>query len=262
MGKKAPRLSNAFLLLFIASLLLHSGCGEKRATQGPRCVIFVLFDISGSTSTKEIRQRYYDDFLKILDQLRGGEVLLGDVITENTMATISYPINQTFPAYNPLTMNPLTFRDKMKKAREAVIQQAKKLLFERPPAPRTDMLNAFQAAEKVFNGEKYQNASYKILVVFSDMIEQTKRYDFIKEKLTEKRIKEIIDKERREGRLADLKGVKVWVAGATAALRGGLPPSKIQEIQNFWLTYFSACGANLTKERYAPTLINFEIPSE
>ena len=44
---------------------------------------------------------------------------------------------------------------------------------------------------------------------------------------------------------------------ATAPARGA---DKIHEIQSFWLTYFAACGADLAKERYATTLINFELP--
>ena len=187
---------------------------------------------------------------------------MADVITENTLVTLSLPINETFPAYNPLVDNPLTHKRKMEKAVKIAEGKAKKLLFERPPAPRTDLLNAFQAADKVFNGERCKAVPHKILVVFSDMIEQSSRYDFTRENLAEKRIQEIIQTLKRQKQLPNLQGVKVWVAGATAAVKGGLNPKKIYQIEDFWLTYFAACGADLTKERYFTTLINFELPAK
>lgn len=143
--------------------------------------------------------------------------------------------------------------------REAARQEADAPVRRPSLRPHTDLMNAFQLAEKVFNGESVRGASEKILVIFSDMIEQTRRHDFSSENLTEARISQILDIERKAGRLPELRGVKVWVAGATAAGSGsGLPPEKIQRIQQFWLRYFKACSADLTKERYASTLLNFD----
>lgn len=239
---------------------LMTGCSAQKGGKTPSCVIFILFDISGSTAAPQIRQRYFDDFQKILAEVRGGELLMGDVITENTLATLSYPINESFPAYNRFVDNPLTHKRKMQKAIETAKEKAKKLILEYPPAPMTDLLNAFQAADKVFNGEKCKAARHKILVVFSDMIEQSKHYDFVRERLTEKRIQEIIDTLKKKNQLPNLQGVKVWVAGATAAVKGSLNPQKIYQIESFWLRYFQACGADLAKERYSTTLLNFELP--
>ena len=103
-------------------------------------------------------------------------------------------------------------------------------------------------------------ATSKRLVMFSDMIEQTDRYDFSK-RLTPERMTEIIEAERSGGRLPHLKGVKVWVAGATAQPKEGVHPDNIFAIQNFWLQYFKATGADLTKDRYAATLLNWTPPS-
>lgn len=260
--KLKPIMTLAEIAIAVYLSFLMTGCLAPKAGNAPSCVIFVLFDISGSTAAPEIRQRYFGDFQKILAEVRGGELLVGDVITENTLVTLSCPINELFPAYNRFVDNPLTHKRKMQKAIKTAKEKAKKLILERPPAPMTDLLNAFQAADKVFNGERCKDAPHKILVVFSDMIEQSRRYDFTREKLTEKRIQEIIQKLRDEkpSQLPNLKGVKVWVAGATAAVKGGLDAQKIYEIENFWLYYFRACGAGLTKERYFTTLINFELP--
>jgi|YNPNPStandDraft_1061719.scaffolds.fasta_scaffold40250_2 hypothetical protein len=246
------------VLLVLASLavaVLPDGCSQK----APSWVVFVLFDISGSTSAPEIRQRYFRDFQKILEAMQGGGLLMCDVITENTLAT-SNPIEAFFPAYNPLIDNPLSHKKKLQKITEQMLVEAKKLILETPPAPMTDLMNSFQLASKIFNGERCKGAGGKALVVFSDMIEQSRNYDFQKLRLTEERTQQIIETERRDGRLPNLSGVKVWVSGATAAKKGGVSPKKIYQIQNFWLHYFQACGADLTSERYATTLINFELP--
>jgi hypothetical protein len=241
------------LFLIICSLIV--GCTTNQ------CVIYVLFDISGSTAKKEIRQRYYNDFLKILDEINGGEILICDLITENTMATSSQPVNESFPIYNPFIMNKENFKRKLNKQKEKVKAQVDSLIFS-SSTPMTDLLNAFQAADKILNGELYKDDTCKILVIFSDMIEETKSYNFKKEKLTSKRIEQIINELKKENKLPNLKGVKVWVAGAGVEIGGGLPPEKIYEIENFWMRYFKECGADLTKDRYSTTLINFRLHKE
>lgn len=257
-AKRCPKALFIGIALAVWSGWLMVGCGSKGG-QASSHAIFVLFDISGSTTAKEIRQRYFNDFEKILKELQGGELLMGDVITENTLATLSYPINELFPAYNPLMGNPLTHKRKMRQAIERAKEKAKQLILQSPPAPKTDLLNAFQAADKVFNGERCKGVPHKVLIVFSDMIEQSGRYDFTGEEMTKNRIQEILETLRRQEQLPNLKGVKVWVAGATASVKGGLNPQKIYQIQDFWLAYFRACGADLTKERYAATLLNFRL---
>jgi len=219
-------------------------------------VVFVLFDISGSTSVPAIRRRYAEEFEKVLEAMRGGELVMGDRITENSLATAN-PFKVSFPAYHPLKYSRMTHQQAMKSASDEARQHVKKLL--QKVSPRTDLMNAFQLADKVFNGESCRSAKGKILIVFSDMIEQSSRYDFTGIQLTPQKIQQIIESERKGGRLPNLKGVKVWVAGATAAMQGGLSSAKIYEVQNFWLAYFRACGADLTKERYGTTLLNFEL---
>ena len=260
--------------LSLAAVLVLSlplvGCGKRSSPPPPRraakpqvadgapqTVVFVLFDLSGSTSAKPIRDRYERDFAKIVEQLKGGELVMGDVITENTLATASYPINQSFPRYDPWTTNRMKHKRTMEKAVATVAEQAKKVIHDTKAAPRTDLMNAFELAAKVFNGEQAGGAANKALVVFSDMVEQSRRYDFTGVPLDKKQANALIEKERAAGRLPKLEGAKVWVAGASAK---GLASGKFHEIQAFWLAYFTACGAELTSERYAATLINFELP--
>ena len=261
----------------VVALFALAGCqsGGKpgaKATAGPSCGLVVLFDVSGSTSARAIRERYYNDLHDSIlfttnsggatvPALAGGEVIMGDVITENTLATASFPISQSFPVYDAWRTNPLQHTQAIKRATDLVCAKARHLVLNSRPSPRTDLMNAFQLADKVFNGSRCGKARDKILVVFSDMIEQSPSYDFTGERLTERRAEDIIQQERSAGRLPRLQGVKVWVAGATASAGEGLNAQKIHDIQAFWIRYFRACGADLTGDRYAATLINFELPS-
>jgi hypothetical protein len=246
-----PLILVAVALAVWASGLLTS-CGSKPKT----AVIVVLFDVSASTV--ETRERYLHDFEKhVLDKLQGGDFLIADLITENPLATRSYPIDEKFPAFNPVTDNRLTYEQEMQKRRERIKQVVKDLLQQ--SRKRTNLLDALAMVGKTFNEQRCKGMPYKVLIVFSDMIEQSDQYDFASTKLTDARTRQIIETLRKQGRLPDLKGVKVWVAGATAAKQGGLKPDKIYEIENFWIEYFKACGAELTRERYAPVLVDFDL---
>ena len=231
---------------------LLTGCRSRDAKSH---AIVTLFDTSDSTiNTRERYQREFEE--KVLKALQGGETLIVDLITENTLAT-SYPIEVEFPKFDPTRDNRLMHQQKMQQLKEKVKQELRTLLQRQ--SPRTDLLNAFVAAAKVLNGDRCKHASDKILIVFSDMIEQSARYDFTGMKLTERQIRQLIETLQKTDRLPDLKGVKVWIVGATAAEQGGLPPEKIYEIEKFWMEYFKACGADLTRERYATSLVGFEL---
>lgn len=268
------RLLRTVCTLVFASLIasLLSGCrtapgSPASGNTGPTAVVFALFDLSGSVSSR-IKHRYLADYTKVATvkkgetgYLTGGEILKGDVITENTLASASYPINFTFPVYSPWKSSPMKHAKKMKDGVEHVQTDATNLMLKAKPAPSTDLMNAFQLAEQVFTSNECRGAKEKTLLVFSDMLEQSKRYNFDSERLTDKRISEIIARERKDGHLPDLKGVRVWVAGATASAGGSrrVNPEKIYQIRNFWLAYFKASGADLSKNHYAATLVDFRL---
>ncbi len=113
----------------------------------------------------------------------------------------------------------------------------------------TDILSSLHIAERVFKNYKRDK---NILIIMSDMIEESKDYNFARKNLNKKRTGEIIAKEKGANRIPDLKNVRVYVTGATAENR-----DKFFSIQNFWLRYFEECGANLSKERYGSALLNF-----
>lgn len=236
-------------VLSLFPLLLSAGCGNP----APARVTVVLFDLSASTNVDAIRQQYLTDFTKVLAGVTAGGTIAADIIDDNPLAHSSYPINATFERYEPMKENKLDYDRRIREKRDAVIKAAQAIVRKRPSGRRgTSLLDGLQLAERVYL--TYQG-DQKVLVIFSDMIEQSRRYDFTGEKLTEARIGEIIAREQSAGRLPDLHDVEVCVVGAGAEKSGGLSTEKFLSIREFWSQYFEAAGANLPKERYGSALL-------
>lgn len=282
-----PLRRTPFLLGLVGLLLtaLLPGCGKP-----PQTALFVLFDLSGSTSSPVIRQRYYREFVEeviglppsspapngatpstaptatlkltpVDNRFQDGVIVEGDIISANSLATGSIPLKGNVPPYNGFKDNPLKYQSQTAKAYSSLKSQAKELILQHAPESHSDLMNAFQLAAKMFQSDTCKSAPHKVLVVFSDMLEQTSQYDFSVENLTSRRIQAMIQQERDSGRLPDLNGVQVWVSGATAAEKGGVSPKQIYQVQDFWLAYFQACGADMTKAHYGPSLVNFQLPT-
>lgn len=233
----------------LAALVL-AGCSRESGTQR---VTVVLFDLSGSTGAGAIRDQYIKDFTKVLDAVAAGGIIAADIIDDNPLAHSSYPINESFDRYDPLKENKLDYDRRIRAQRDAVVKAAEAIVRKRPSGRRgTSVLDGLQLAERVF--ETFEG-DRNLLVVFSDMIEQSRRYNFAGENLTAARIGQIIARERSAERLPDLRGVDVCVVGAGASQSGGLSTEKILAIREFWLEYFKAAGASLPKERYGSALL-------
>ncbi len=223
----------------------------------------VLFDMSSSTQSKEIRQRYAEDFKRILNSCGSGDVMVADAITDNPLAQSTFPINDEFEAFNPGTDNPMLvkkkeeeFNQKLRDRRDQIFVKAQSLLNdESRKITKTKILDSILLADRVFH--TYNNQK-KVLVIFSDMVEESDKYNFQQHHPTEAMSEQIINQEKQTKRLPDLAGVKVYVIGASA---GGYQSSSSEQfinIENFWLKYFKIAGADLTKDRYGAALIKFE----
>lgn len=256
---------SSLLLAGLVAIACGSGC-ERLRPEPPdppeAAVVFCLFDISGSTSSPQVRQRYMTEFEKLLDALEGGDAVVGDLITGNSLATATYPINAELPIKGALD-NPLMHERAAEGKLAEARSQAEAFILNGQPAEASDLLSALYLAEKVFTGETHAHRPIKALVVFSDMILQHGDYDFTGIDLTDERIKQIIaDEKSAQGGLPDLSGVRVWVVGAGAAPEGGQKPGKLRQIEDFWRQYMAACGADLPSSHYGAALLNFALHPE
>jgi len=243
-----------FLAAFVA-LCFISGCGAGNKNK----VVFVLFDLSGTTKSEKIREGYYDEFMKILGQIEGGDILFADRINDNPLGTSTYPVNADnakFPKYSLLTdylftANPGDYDSNLAAVKKQTAAMVKDILKE-PGSSLTKIMDSLHLAERVFHTYP---APQKWLVVMSDMVEESEHYNFKTDQLD--KVKQIIEKETREGRLPDLQGVKIFVTGASKTIDQS-SRNDYYKIMNFWMEYFAACKADSSKDRYGSTLTKFE----
>jgi hypothetical protein len=252
----------ARVLTLLSALMIVSGCHGTKAiptlfSSDRDIAVYVLFDISGSTSSESIRQGYLKDLntVETLLATRSGN-LRGDVIGSEALNTSTIPINVTFPSYNTVLSTEDEHNKEVRAALDLLHQQVKKTLDSRTPSSQTAIMGSLEVAAKVLNGDQLTEAKQKVLVIFSDMVEESAHYRFPNEHLTDARIRAIVEAERVGGRLPNLKGVKVWKTGASAER---LDDDRSRELQRFWIEYFRASGASLVPDHYGSTLLNFSL---
>jgi hypothetical protein len=199
----------------------------------------------------------------VLDRVAPGDRIVADAITDNPLARSTFPINEQLPAiapYNATKENDLTYRKRVEEQNKQIAERRDELLklsqqFFTRSAEKTKILDSMQLAEKVFGNYE---ASKRVLVVLSDMFEESDKYNFRKQSLDDQSIDRIIGELRSTGQLANLSGVRVYVAGAGAGVYGNSPTERLMSVQGFWLRYFKEAKADLPKEHYGAALIGFE----
>ena len=94
-----------------------------------------------------------------------------------------------------------------------------------------------------------------VIVYLSDMMEHSVTTSFERSKppFSEKASSAAFEKVTKEKRIADLQGVKVYVAGARDE-----NPLRLKAVKWFWESYFRTAGANLDPNNYGPDLISFD----
>lgn len=245
------------LLLFTSIFLMILGCDSKPPDTTNKVVI-VLFDLSETTNKPEIRKSYSESFRKILKSYKTGDVIEVGLITENSIAQQKLPIEFELPSLDYNTDNTLLLR-KYNNIADSIISLKTDSLWKSADSlltnlgrkvMKTDILGAIKFSEKVL---KSFPQSRKILVILSDMIEDSHNYNFNNEILNSARIKKIIEMERAKKNLPDLSNVKIFIVGANAPTT-----TKYNQIQEFWLKYFEETGAWLEPHNYSSLLLKFE----
>jgi hypothetical protein len=258
------RLLSAFAILLITINFISCDKSRPKEKRHTNKTVVVLCDLS--ESTRDLRDVYVHSFKKVLSSVGHGDVIVAAKITGASIAEPGIPIKEAFPEFVPRdkmgnpTDNPILVKNAKKEAderleakKEELIRIANDFLSARGDSHKrilhTDIMSSLHVAERVF--KNYRRDKF-ILVMLSDMIEDSSEYNFEKENLNDKRIEEIIRREKEKNKIPDLKGVKVYIVAAGA---GG--SKKFFTIQNFWLRYLKECGANLSKENYGSALLSF-----
>jgi hypothetical protein len=241
-----------YLYIVILFIFLSGGCDKK--PEAPTKLVVILYDISGSTAQQPVRTAYLENSRPIFSRINHGDALYAALISHRSLAQLMFLVSYSAPPFVPKTDNPLYREAEKKKAdldlqakKDSLLEVVRSVLFDTTIIPRTEIMDALQVAARVFRSVPRQK---NVLVVMSDMIEDSRQYNFDREKLTPGRITEIIHNEQDAQRLPDLRDVKVYIVGATANTQ------RYYQIRDFWSQYFAACGATLVD--YGAALVDFK----
>jgi len=239
--RHASRLRSALFVLLGGWALFSC-----QTDQGPPPKVVVVFvDVSASVKDFNV---YHDTWKKIVDRLTAGDRVLLGRITDETFTQFRPVVDESLPTFSWISDNSRDYDKKLKQTKERLSKAIDESL-KAPRSQKTDILNTLAVADKIFHGDKRR----AILLLLSDMLEDSEAYNFEKVKVDEPFARRIIEQKHRKGELPDLKGAKIYVAGASAK-----NASKALEVQRFWLEYFKASNGNLAPQNYGPALINFD----
>jgi hypothetical protein len=213
----------------------------------PPRVLAVFVDMSGSTN-KARRTVYRNAFEKIFQNLQDGDRIVVGTITGRSYIDFTPAVDAEIPKQS-IWVNRITYEQKRAKTRKNIKTEVDKLLSAKRGTPRTEIINSLNIADKIFHNEKRR----KILIILSDMIQDSKEHKFDRVKVTNKYITKIIRDRKKQNLIPDLETVKVYVAGASAS-----NSKKYRSIEKFWNRYFAATGADFSLHRYGHSLLEFE----
>lgn len=241
-------------LIALSNMLLLSSVEAKsdafwkfgKDKKQPR-VMAVFVDMSGSTNQAR-RTLYRNAFEKIYQNLQQGDRIIVGTITGRSYIDFKPVVDAEIPKQS-LWVNRISYEQNMAKTKKDIQTQVEKLLSRRRGTPHTEIINSLNIADKLFHNEKRQ----KILIILSDMIQDSKEYNFERVKVTNQYTSQIIRKRQKQNLIPKLESVKIYVAGASAA-----DPKKFRSIERFWNRYFLACGADFSLHRYGHSLLEFE----
>jgi hypothetical protein len=235
-------------MLLLSSVEAKSDAFWKlgKEKKNPR-VLAVFVDMSGSTN-KARRTVYRNAFEKIYENLQQGDRIIVGTITGRSYIDYKPAVDAEIPKQS-IWVNRITFEQNLAKTKKDIKSAVEKLLSAKRGTPRTEIINSLNIADKIFHNEKRQ----KILIILSDMIQDSKDYKFDRVKVTDAYISRIIKDRRKQNLIPKLNDVRVYVAGASAA-----DSKKFRSIEKFWNRYFVACGADFSLHRYGHSLLEFE----
>ena len=219
----------------------------ENSTQHPR--LMVIF-VDMSASADQLRRTVCKDaFEKIYRSLRQGDRVVVGTITSQSYIEFKPTVDEEIPK-KTVWDNRLQYEKKLTDTKEKIRREVNKLLSQKQGTPLTEILDSLNIADTIFHDETERQ---KVLVLLSDMIQDSKEYKFDKDKITDEYINNIIHYRQKNKLMPNLANAKVYVAGASAA-----DSEKFRSVQAFWARYFTESGADFSPHRYGHSLINFE----
>lgn len=238
----------AILLLCNQSIWRAEAFGKSEQSPDTPRLIIIFVDMSASAAPAR-HTVCKEAFEKIYQNLRQGDRVVVGTITGRSYIDFKPTVDEEIPK-KTVWVNRLQFERSLLDARDKIRKRTDNLLARGQGTQLTEILDSLNIADTIFHNEKER---LKILVILSDMIEDSKEYKFDRDKITDEYIEKVISDRQNKQLMPNLTGVKVYVAGASAA-----DSKKFRAIQNFWARYLTASGANFSPHRYGHSLLSFE----
>lgn len=254
-----PVLKVLFGLLAVALTTATSLAADDR----PAKTVLVAVDLS--SSTVDHRSDYIKYFRMILDTIGEGDTLAVLRIASRPGAGASIEIG-------PVTIKPIGLTDNARRVKADNLKATLDAIrsFESLVATGTDtkanegetpVIAVTQSSVRLF--DIYRNER-KVLVYLSDMLESasdTAKFESSRPPFNQKIAESAFKKIQQDQRIAGLKGVTVYVAGArdlkSDAKNSAIAGARTAATRWFWSNYFSAAGADLKSSAYGPDLLGF-----
>lgn len=241
--------------MLLLSLLLAVGVpfdapGLALAADNSPKIVYVLVDLSESARREGAREHYQQKFKEIVDALKDGDRIALAAIHDQSLTKGTYRVNEKIPVFSSLTDNRLVHLGKVKQQKERIRQTAAKVMEEKG-SKYTEVMSSLVPAQQFF--ASYPEYQRKVLVIMSDMLEDSQAYNFSKRAPDQKECSAIIAAEKKSGKVPNLSAVKVYVIGAAAK-----SSTEAMKIKAFWVGYFKECGAHLDPNNYGADLARFE----
>lgn len=257
------RMARTLALLALPALALAAGCTQSSQAappQGTAVVIFIDFSdsIGGAQRTgfkREIEKH-------VLPWLQPGDSIVVAAIHDKTLTEFRPLVEAELPPrpqFSGWMDNVIKFNREAKETDARIVQVKDTLRTETAhalgrsiKAKHTDILSSLLLTEKLFSAE----ARRKVLILMSDMIEDSPSYAFDRLAWTPTTTPKILAELEAKRAIADLRGVCVYVSGVSA------PSADLaQNIGRFWQAYFRKAGADMHPSRYAHVLLHWPPPT-
>lgn len=234
--------------LLIVILFLSIGCGEQTRT-----AYFVNVDCSNSTSREFIRESYKSDFRKVLNKADEGDVIAIDRISSNSFST-SDPLILKLPQYSIFGSNRDMFNKIIDSLKKDFANKSEKY-FANPEFTQTDIINSLSRSS-VYLRRNELSEFRKIIILFSDMIQETEELNLNEYPEDEKQINKLISKLEKDDKILNLDSIEVYSSGATysALDEKKISINQTKQTKEFWVLYFEKCKMKFRDEMYQARL--------
>ena len=245
-------------ITLLVLLLTQAFLSPSAAATSPGTAIIIFLDFSGSIKTDERALFKREIESQILPSLSAGDRLLMAPIHDKTLTEFRPLVQAILPAKPEFSVwrdNVLTYNRRVREVEARVLDLKAKVKTEvadvlgrRYASPYTDIFSSLLIAQKLFHEETRR----KVLVLMSDMIEDTPEYNFEKITWSPSAVEKLVAELEAKALIPKLPGVCVYVSGASAK-----SAALAENIARFWEAYFRRTGADMHPSRYAHVLLHW-----